>query len=187
MVKSEEDWKRNSKCFIFYYIYYWCLLLWWNCIKYIDPIYEFVRWLSLKHSGDVSCSDLFTQDIKSDQLLYSEIHLHLSLLACMTLVQAHWKSILYTILSHILLYVVVCSKHLWINATGVAKHEYTINSFKFNILGRKIRILIMKYKTRDCVWTANAWIFHSPWCANVKTSAELLQFIMSWTLENVVY
>lgn len=103
------------------------------------------------------------------------------------LVQAHWQSILYTIPSHILLYVVVCSKHLWINATGVAKHEYTINSFKFNILGRKIRILIMKYKTRDCVWTANAWIFHSPWCDNVKTSAELLQFIMSWTLENVVY
>lgn len=118
---------------------------------------------------------------------YSEIHLHLSLLACMTLVQAHWQSILYTIPSHILLYVVVCSKHLWINATGVAKHEYTINLFKFNILGRKIRILIMKYKTRDCVWTANAWIFRSPWCANVKTSAELLQFIMSWTLENVVY
>lgn len=128
MVKSEEDWKRNSKCFIFYYIYYWCLLLWWNCIKYIDPIYEFVRWLSLEHSGDVSCSDLFTQDIKSDQLLYSEIHLHLSLLACMTLVQTHWQSILYTIPSHILLYVVVCSKHLWINTTGVAKHEYTINS-----------------------------------------------------------
>lgn len=148
MVKSEEDWKRNSKCFIFYYIYYWCLLLWWNCIKYIDPIYEFVRWLSLKHSGDVSCSDLFTQDIKSDQLLYSEIHLHLSLLACMTLVQTHWQSILYTIPSHILLYVVVCSKHLWINATGVAKHEYTINSFKFNILGRKIY---------DCdIW--NTWL-----------------------------
>lgn len=68
--------------------------------------------ITYKHSGDVSCSDLFTQDIKSDQLLYSEIHLHLSLLACMTLLQAHWQSILYTIPSHILLYVVVCSKHL---------------------------------------------------------------------------
>lgn len=46
--------------------------------------------ITYKHSGDVSCSDLFTQDIKSDQLLYSEIHLHLSLLACMTLLQANW-------------------------------------------------------------------------------------------------
>lgn len=94
--------------------------------------------ITYKHSGDVSCSDLFTQDIKSDQLLYSEIHLHLSLLACMTLLQAHWQSILYAILSHILLYMLVCSKHLWINTKGVAKHEYTINLFKFNILGRKI-------------------------------------------------
>lgn len=68
--------------------------------------------ITYKHSGDVSCSDLFTQDIKSDQLLYSEIHLHLSLLACMTLLQAHWQSILYAILSHILLYMLVCSKHL---------------------------------------------------------------------------
>lgn len=142
MVKSEEDWKRNSKCFIFYYIYYWCLLLWWNCIKYIDPICDFVRWLSLKHSGDVSCSDLFTQDIKIDQLLYSEIHLHLSLLACMTLVQTHWQSILYTIPSHILLYVVVCSKHLWINTTcrGCETWIHNMQSIHLNLI-----YLVVKY------------------------------------------